>query len=960
MTPEQRREVESVVESALALEGTKRVEYLKSVFGANTELRREVESLLDQASGAGTFLEKPAIEVAADLLGSESPASFEGRQIGPYRVESLLGAGGMGEVYKAYDTRLRRTVALKFLPKEYASDPPALELFQREARAASALNHPNIITIYDIAEQHGMQFIVMEYVPGKALDQLIPRTGLRTAESLKYAIQIADALAQAHAAGIVHRDLKPANVMVTNDGQVKMLDFGLAMLTEAPTVAENAILTVQDPTEAGAIVGTISYMSPEQAEGKPVDARSDIFSFGAVLYEMLTGQKAFHGDSRASTLAAILTQEPKPLSEAGPDVPQEFETLIARCLRKDRERRYQHAADLRADLKRLKRDTESGRSAAAAGTAKAPVADRRPLILTGALTVVALVLGAAWYTGRHSAAPPEIKERRLTANPSEDPILRVVISPDGKYVAYSDSNGIHLKLVTTGETRTLPQTEGLVATSWSPDGARLAAMAINVEVPGIWTMSVLADKPRKLNERGSTPVFSPDGSLIAFADVEKRTAANGGTWEGFREMWVMDSNGDHPRRLVTAKLEEILGGLPAWAPNGKRVAYFKVHNGPFEHIIESRDLNGEHPATAVSDSKMVWSLCWLPNGHVIYSREQSAEDPEANLWEIRTDIQTGEPTGQPRKITNWTGSSIGNLNASTDGTRLALMKGSAHPHTYVSEIQSSGTRLQPPRRLTLDESNDLPRAWTADSKAVVFVSDRNGHHDIFKQGIDQTTAETVFASPYDKVMFGQLSPDGAWVFFVSNGPSPRGGLMRAPISGGGPAQLMPGTEPGFNEILCAKLPTTFCVHSWEDDKQFVISSYDLVSGKKRELTRVLGGINIDVFPDGSGMAVVTGGTSGDRIHIISSTGETKAEFTVKGWPAFEHMYCSADSKGLYLSSTSQAKVGTLLYSDLQGNARVLWRQKGTIDIWAVPSPDGRYLAIMGETQTNDAWLLENF
>ena len=256
--------------------------------------------------------------------------------------------------------------AVKVLPAGKVADPDRKRRFIQEAKAASALNHPNIITIHDIAEEHGTQFIVMEYVPGKALDQLIPRRGLPTAETLKYAIQIADALAKAHAAGIVHRDLKPANIMVTDEGQVKLLDFGLAKLTEAPIGAEDATLTVRDQTEVGAVVGTISYMSPEQAEGKPVDARSDIFSFGGVLYEMLTGQKAFHGDSRVSTLAAILTREPRPLSQAGLDVPPELEKLIARCLRKDRERRLQHAADLKVALVDVGRGF--GRSGIAGGS----------------------------------------------------------------------------------------------------------------------------------------------------------------------------------------------------------------------------------------------------------------------------------------------------------------------------------------------------------------------------------------------------------------------------------------------------------------------------------------------------------------------------------------------------------------------------------------------------------------
>ena len=329
-------------------------------------------------------------------------------------------------------------------------------------------------------------------------------------------------------------------------------------------------------TSPGTALGTVAYMSPEQARGEELDARTDLFSFGVVLYEMATRQRPFQGNTTAVVFNAILSQEPIAPARLRPDLPEQLGEIIRTALEKDRDVRYQSASEMQAALKRLKRDTESGRSAATAGTAKAPVADRRPLVLAsvlvGVLAVLVVVLGVAWYTARHPAALPELKQRRLTANPSENPILGAVISPDGKYVAYSDSNGIHLKLIATGETRTLPQTEGLVATSWSPDGARLVAAATNFEAPGIWTISVLGDKPRKLSERGTWPIFSPDGSLVAFADVAgERSLA----MAGFREIWVMGSNGDQPRKLVAAKPGEILDA-PAWAPNGKRVAYCKA------------------------------------------------------------------------------------------------------------------------------------------------------------------------------------------------------------------------------------------------------------------------------------------------------------------------------------------------------------------------------------------------
>src|SRR5512137_89544 len=279
-----------------------------------------------------------------------------GKTLGHYQITGKLGEGGMGVVYKARDTHLDRFAALKVLPPEKVSDPDRKRRFIQEAKAASALNHPSIITIYDIDQAAGIDFIAMEYVAGKTLDDLIPRKGIRLPLALKYAVQIADALARAHGAGIIHRDLKPSNVMVDEHGLVKVMDFGLAKLTE---VSGPEAETAATRTGEGTVLGTAAYMSPEQAEGKQIDTRSDIFSFGSMLYEMLTGQRAFPGDTRASTIASILREEPKAISQVAEGLPREVERIVKRCLRKDPVERFQHMDDLKVALEELKEESDS-------------------------------------------------------------------------------------------------------------------------------------------------------------------------------------------------------------------------------------------------------------------------------------------------------------------------------------------------------------------------------------------------------------------------------------------------------------------------------------------------------------------------------------------------------------------------------------------------------------------------
>ena len=908
-----------------------------------------------------------------------------GKTLGHYKVTERIGAGGMGVVYKARDTHLDRFVALKILPQEKVADPERKRRFVQEAKAASALNHPNIVHVYDIDQSEGTDFIAMEYVEGKTLDQRIGHRGLRLSDALKYAVQIADALAKAHSAGIVHRDLKPTNIMVNEDGVVKVLDFGLAKLTEQIQGDETASTATVDGegtpiTEEGVIVGTVAYMSPEQAEGKKVDARSDIFSFGSVLYEMVTGQKAFQGTSKISTLSAILHQEPRSVSAITPAIPADLEKLISRCLRKDPVRRSQYMADVKVALDDLKEESESGRSAAIEGAAKivSPSAGKLHAgtkrwiwALAALLAVCLLGVGVVWFAKRGVVPPPELKQRRLTFSSSENPVFSGIISPDGKYLAYSDAAGIRLKLIETNEERILARPSGITSDTrwdvagWFPDGSRLLA---NLSEAGgrasVWVISVIAENARRLREDARGWSVSPDGTHIAYT--------TGGGQNYSREIWVMNPQGEGAEKILSAGENNWVYSVQ-WSPDGQRLAYRKsrLAQERIERSIETCTLKGTEPTIVVADPSLgPSSFCWAPQGCIIYARLDSAYTDSSNLWKVPLSSRTRKAESRPTRLTNWAGFYIDGLAVSADGKRMTHKRSTNQTQVYVGELEAGGTTLKSPRRLPLDERGYGSIGWTWDSKGFLILSNRGGRDAIYKQAIDQGAAQVVVSlSPGSFLDAAIVSPDGSWLLYMvyqeEDYTSLLFRIMRMPIDGGPSQLVLEGKNSPNPWFLCTMAPATFCAvgELSTDGKLLTITSFDPLKGRGRILKTIETDPTAEydwrLAPDGSKLAFMRRDEPEAHIRLFSLTGGKDQEIAVKGGGKFQSLEYSADGKAFYCGSASP-EGATLFRVDMEGRAQVLWRQKGASVTWGVASPDGQHIAIPAMFQNSSLWMVEGF
>jgi eukaryotic-like serine/threonine-protein kinase len=779
-----------------------------------------------------------------------------GTSLGRYEIRSHLGAGGMGEVYLAKDTSLDRVVALKILPPEIASDQQRMQRFVQEAKSASSLNHPNILTIFEIGETNGAHFIATEFIDGITLRQHMAGRRLKLSEALDIAAQIAAALAAAHAVGIIHRDVKPENIMLRKDGYAKLLDFGLAKPTErqASLVDTEAQTQMLVNTSPGMVMGTVSYMSPEQARGYQLDARTDIWSLGCVLYEMIAGRVPFGGETTSDVIVAVLDREPPPLPGGPHETPLELQRILRKALRKDKEERYQTVKDLLVDLKALKQEVDfeakleisvspESRSLAAFSTISAqnslegeraahtshvpaarstlssgqPAVRDKPNERFKQWTVLALVAGfAAGITGMlymylhqraknsHTASLQPTKITRLTTTGK---IAGAAISPDGKIVSYIVNEGgqrsLWVRQVATSRNLQIvePAAVDYFGVTLSPDGnyAYYVIGKPNIPVRELYQVSVLGGAPKKLMTDIDTPVtFSPDGKQFAFMRGEPNKGEFG--------ILIANADGTGERRLAARKLPEFYE-FPAWSPDGKTIAVSAGNTaaGKEMTIVSVNVEDGaERPITS-EKWLATTQVAWLRDGSGLITSAVDRDSRLQQLWHV------SYPDGVRRRLTNDLNNYAGISLASETGDLVTVRYDQSSniwvvpnsPDTQSRALRagasSAAIDTSQAKQITSGAVKYYGGSWTPDGR-IVYSSDASGTRDLWIMDASGSNQTQLTSEAGDNVQ-PTVSPDGRYIVFVSDRKDSRHNLWRIDMDGGNVKQLTTGSydrNPAFS------------------------------------------------------------------------------------------------------------------------------------------------------------------
>ena len=878
-----------------------------------------------------------------------------GQTLSHYKVIEKLGSGGMGDVYVAEDMKLGRKVALKVLPPEVASEERLMR-FEREAKAIAALNHPNIVTVFSVEESEDVHFITMELVPGKTLSELIPKKGLPLNKFFEIAIPLADAVSTAHDQGIIHRDLKPDNLMVSEEGRLKILDFGLAKLKQEFAEEGLSELPTQSPTQEGRILGTVAYMSPEQAEGKQIDHRSDIFSIGIILYEMATGQRPFKGDTTASMLSSILRDTPTSATEINPDLPRDLGKVIKRCLEKEPRRRYQTAIDVFNELEELKKDIDSGE--VFEGAPSRPQSKGKLWLFAATVAVLALALtGILTYILRPSAE----KALQLT-NPMQ---LTMAIgvetepswSPEGGRLAYSSNQSgnwdIWVSQVGGGPpvNLTADHTGWDRSPSWSPDGSQIAFYSEREGV-GYFIMPALGGPSRKVIAAGAHDIPSEFQNAPQWSSDGKRLV--GVVREGvdvFAETVSLES-GSSERVLLPGRAGDHRMHLN-WSPDERLFAYVDGKNDTSQvtqiHLFRISDGTDIVVTTGWSND---WSPSWSEDGRFLYF--VSNYGGSMDLWRQPLG-DDGTLQGSPQRIT--TGVGMRSTVFSPDGSKLAYQRGTTVSNIWrIPILHDRPATWADARQLTFEQAYIEFLDLSPDGDRLIVSSDRSGNPDLWMISIEDGTMRQLTTNPTPD-WAPKWSPDGKEVVFYAYRSGARE-IWVMPVGFGSARQItssetrnaIPDWSPDGRNIAFA---------SWESGSPDIW----VVSAEGGEPRQVTNNIANDYYPawspDGRWFAFFSFRGGMTRIWRMPAEGGTPERLTsIPSWgPAW-----SPDGTRIFFASKHDADLWNLWEVSLDDGAeRVvtdLAGRRGNLGLNQAPVTDGQYLYFAWAEDFGDIWVMD--
>ncbi len=960
MDRERWQQIDKLLSSVLQLDPDQRKAFLDTACAGDAGLRREMEELLRAHDQAGGLLEQPPLqELDLEPSADQKTDALIGKRLGFFQVEELIGAGGMGRVYRARDTRLPRYVALKVLPEEYGEDVERVRRFKREAQAASALNHPNILTVHDIGESEGKLYLATEYIEGQTLRQRLMKGRLAVKEALDLGIQIAGALAVAHRAGIVHRDVKPENIMIRPDGLAKVLDFGLARVTEQETEASGGATT-----KSGIIMGTAGYMSPEQVQGAKLDERSDIFSFGAVLYEMLTARRAFQRDSTSQTLAAIVDEEPKPVGELIANIPPELDRIIRRCLRKDRGQRFQHMDDVKVELEEVKEELASVALKAMASRGRM----RWAAVLAGAsLLAVALGVGG-WYW-----------LIRLRPTPAESPMIAVPLtsyrgferdpsfSPDGTQVAFSwqkeePGQKSHVWVKQVGVEPPIPLTDADAndfSPSWSPNGLFIAFIRELEQTK--WALVLIPQRggiPRQLVtwdiSNAALPLpgpylaWTPDSKWLAFPYLT-------GKQRRYAFSLISTETGEQmPLTTEPTDCGSYCGGdtSPAFSPDGRTLAFIREFGGVKDLYLlrlgEGYKPLGE-PERVETGNPVNLSPCWTPDGREIVFASGGFIGEGFGLWRMGL---------QDRKLVRlgFAQDNAISLAISRSGRRLAYMKERGDSNIWRVDLQDPSRKPGTPFRFISSTRGQWCPAFSPADRRIAFISIRSGNYEVWicdSDGSNQTQLTS-----FGPVWGPRWSPDGRSVGFLA---FPEGNIdvYVASVGGGTPRRMT--TNKVADQYPFWSPNGRWLYFDSDRTGQSEIWRMPSEGGEEKQITRTQGGASAgQVSPDGRFLYYQRGSPFSASVWrmLVDGGEETMVLDSVHwGGPSW-----SVVRDGIYYLSKPDDSgfQGLYFYEIVTGRrTKVLGNIRSGEGIAA--SPDGQtILYAQAEDLGSDLMLVENF